>query len=146
MDMGLHFLAQSDCILKGYADAGYLSDPADAKSQIGYIFLIGSTAMSWKSTKQTLTTTSSNHSKIIALYEASRECIWLRNVISHVLEHTGTPKLTFPTIIFEDNRPYVEQIAAGFIKGDKTKHIAPKFFFTHERLEDTITVTWIPSQ
>ena len=28
-----------------------------------------------KSTKQTLTATSTNHSKIIALYEASRECV-----------------------------------------------------------------------
>ena len=77
-DMGLFFPSDTNQTLTGYADAGYLSDPDDAKSQTGYVFLYGGTMISWKSTKQTLTTTSSNHADIIALYEASRECIWLR--------------------------------------------------------------------
>lgn len=144
-DLGLYFPATNDGQLTGYADAGYLSDPADAKSQSGYIFMIGPTAFSWKSSKQSLTSTSSNHSELIAMYEASRECIWLRSVISHIFEHTGQPKLTSPTPIFEDNKACIDQLAAGFIKGNRTKHIAPKFFFMHEQLNETITVQWIPS-
>lgn len=77
-DLGLFFPTNTDHILTGYADAGYLFDPHDGKSQTGYIFLAGSTTISWRSSKQTLTTTSSNHFEIIALYEASRECLWLR--------------------------------------------------------------------
>ena len=42
-----------------------------AKSQTGYVFTYAGTAISWKSIKQTLT--SSNHVELIALYEASRE-------------------------------------------------------------------------
>jgi hypothetical protein len=38
------------------------------------VFLHGGTTISWKSCKQTLVATSINHSEIIALYEASREC------------------------------------------------------------------------
>jgi hypothetical protein len=146
LDHGLLFRSNTGVALTGYADTGYLFDPADAKSQTGYIFLIGYTAISWKSTKQTLTTTSSNHSEIIALYEATHECIWLRNVIEQILKHTGMPKLSTPTTIFEDNRPCVEQITIDFIKGDKTKHIAPKFFFSHEHQGKHINVQWIPSQ
>jgi hypothetical protein len=131
-DLGLYYPTKSDLILTGYSDAGYLSDPSDAKSQTGYIFLIGNTALSWKSTKQTLTTTSSNHSEIITLYETSRECIWLRNIINHILSTKGMSKLKLPTVIYEDNRPCVEQISTGYIKGDKTKHIASKFFFAKE--------------
>lgn len=107
--------------------------------------MLGPTAISWRSTKQTLTTTSSNHSEIIALYEASHECIWLRNVINYIQETTSMPKLSSPTVIYGDNRPCIEQISAGYIKGDRTKHIAPKFFFTHELQGETIDVQWIPS-
>jgi hypothetical protein len=62
----------------GYTDAGYLSDPHNGKSQTGFVFLHGGTSISWKSSKQTLTETSTNHS------EASRECVWLRRMISHI--------------------------------------------------------------
>jgi hypothetical protein len=60
--------------LIGYADARYLSDPHNDKSQTDFIFLHGGTVISWKSCKQTLIGTSTNHSKIIALYEAAHEC------------------------------------------------------------------------
>ena len=35
-------------------------------------------------------------------------------------------------MLHEDNVGYIAQIKGGFIKGDKTKHISPKFFYTHE--------------
>jgi hypothetical protein len=44
---------------------------ADHKQDLG--FLHGGTAISQKSAKQTLIVTSTNHSEIITLYEASRE-------------------------------------------------------------------------
>jgi hypothetical protein len=44
-------------------------------SQTSYLFIYESTAISWRSVKQTLVATSSNHSEIIAIDEASRECI-----------------------------------------------------------------------
>src|SRR5215813_14178406 len=37
-----------------------------------------------------------------------------------------------PTILFEDNAACIAQLKEGFIKGDRTKHISPKFFFTHD--------------
>ncbi|KAK8505395.1 hypothetical protein V6N12_067362 [Hibiscus sabdariffa] len=57
---------------------GYLSDPHNARSQTGYVFTYGDTAISWHSMKQTITATSSNHAEILAIHEASRECVWLR--------------------------------------------------------------------
>ena len=36
------------------------------------------------------------------------------------------------TVLFEDNATYIAQIRGGYIKGDRTKHISPKFFYTHE--------------
>jgi hypothetical protein len=37
-----------------------------------------------------------------------------------------------PTILFEDNDVCNIQFRKGYIKGDKTKHISPKFFYTHQ--------------
>jgi len=83
-DLGLFFQRNADSNMIGYTDAGYLSDPHNARSQTGYVFLHCGATISWKSSKQTLVATSTNHSEIIALYEASRECVWLRRMINHI--------------------------------------------------------------
>ena len=121
-------------VLVGYADAGYLSDPHKGRSQTGYVFTIGNTAISWRSTKQTLVATSSNHAEIIALHESVRECIWLRSIISHIRGTSGLRSTTDePTCIYEDNAACIEQMKQGFIKGDNTKHISPKFFYNQQQ-------------
>jgi hypothetical protein len=74
IDLRLYFQKNQDSKLIGYVDVGYLSDLHNARSQTGYVFLHGGTTIFCKSCKQTLVATSMNHSKIIALYETSREC------------------------------------------------------------------------
>ncbi|XP_070045869.1 secreted RxLR effector protein 161-like [Nicotiana tomentosiformis] len=78
LDMGLFYANKGSPDLVGYADAGYLSDPHKARSQTEYVFQCGGTIISWRSTKQSIIATSSNHTEIIVIHEASRECIWLR--------------------------------------------------------------------
>ena len=51
VDMGLFYSDDWSPDLVGYANAGYLSDPHKARSQTGYVFTCGSTAISWRSTK-----------------------------------------------------------------------------------------------
>ena len=132
IDMGLFYSNESKQQLLGYADAGYLSDPHKAKSQTGYVFTYNGTAISWRSVKQTMVATSSNHSEILAIHEASRECIWLRSIIQHIKESCGLPYIKDSTTLFEDNAACIVQLKGGYIKGDRTKHISPKFFYTHE--------------
>ncbi|KAJ9551943.1 hypothetical protein OSB04_015988 [Centaurea solstitialis] len=132
-DLGLYFSNPSKGSLYGFADAGYLSDPHTGRSQTGYVFTMGGTAILWRSTKQTMTATSSNHAEILAIHEASRECVWLRNVIQHIHGSCGiiTDK-ELPTVLYEDNAACIAQLKERYIKGDRTKHILPKFFFTHD--------------
>ena len=131
--MGLYYSLSSKSGLVGYADAGFLSDPHNGRSQTGYVFLYGGTAISWRSTKQTITTTSSNHAEILAIHEASRECVWLRSIINHIHKTCGLSyQREVPTILYEDNTACIAQLKAEYIKGDRTKHISPKFFFTHD--------------
>jgi len=109
-DLGLFYSRNQDPILLGYTDAGYLSDPHNGRSQIGFVFLQGGTTISWKSSKQTLVSTSTNHSEIIALYEASHEYVWLRRMINHIIQSCGIGALEIPTIIFEDNSTCVTKM------------------------------------
>ncbi|XP_059315934.1 secreted RxLR effector protein 161-like [Lycium ferocissimum] len=113
--------------LKGTSDMGLFY------TNKGYLFTCGGTAISWRSTKQSIVATSSNHAEIIAIHEASRECVWLRSVIHFIRERCGLKCDTkLPTVLYEDNAACIAQLKGGFIKGDRTKHISPKLFFTHD--------------
>ncbi|CAN4120828.1 unnamed protein product [Withania somnifera] len=51
-----------------------------------------------------------------------------------------------PTVLYEDDVACVAQPKGGFIKGDRTKHISPKLFFTHDlRKKGDINVQQIRS-
>ena len=80
-----------------------------------------------------MVTISSNHSEILAIHEASCEYIWLRSMIQHIRKACGLSSINGDlTMLFEDNVACIAQIKEGHIKGDRTKHISPKFFYTHE--------------
>ncbi|KAG7568080.1 GAG-pre-integrase domain [Arabidopsis thaliana x Arabidopsis arenosa] len=145
-DLGLFYTNHNKDGLVGFADAGYLSDPHTAKSQTGYVFTHGGTAISWRSMKQTITTTSSNHAELLAIHEASRECVWLRSMTQHIRSDCGMDEDKEPTILYEDNAACIAQLKEGYIKGDRTKHILPKFFSTSDWQKDgTISVQQVRS-
>ena len=126
--LGLIYSNESKQQLFGYADVEYLLDPHKARSQTRYVFNCNGTVISGRSFKLTMVATSSNHLEIIAIHKSSRECIWLRSMIQHIHESCGLPSIKDnPTTLFEDNVACIAQI-----KGDITKHISPKLFYTHE--------------
>ena len=111
IDLGLFYTNKGCVDLVGYADVGYLSDPHKARSQMGYLFTYGGTAISWRSTKQSIVATSSNHAEIIAIHEASRECVWLRSMIQFIKERCGLKyDVKVPTVMFEDNVVCIAQL------------------------------------
>ncbi|GKA06633.1 hypothetical protein Tco_0685857 [Tanacetum coccineum] len=55
-----------------YTDAGYLTDADDLKSQTGYVFILNGGVVDWKSTKQSIFTTSSAEAEYIATLDASK--------------------------------------------------------------------------
>ena len=57
-------------------------------------------------------------------------------MIQHIRESCGLSSIKGdPTILFEDNTACIAQITGGYIKGDRTKHISPKFFYTHGEID-----------
>ena len=132
-DIGLFYSKVPKPELLDYTEAGYLSDPHKARSQSGYAFNCGDTDVSWRSVKQTMVATSSNHSELLAIHEVSRECMWLRSMIQHIRDSSGLSPISNTTSsLYEDNVACIAQLKGGYIKGDRTKHISPKFVHTHE--------------
>ncbi|GJT35340.1 hypothetical protein Tco_0925759 [Tanacetum coccineum] len=77
--------------------------------------------------------TSWNHAKILAIHEASQECVWSRSVIHHIRESCGISSgQEALTVVHEDNTARIAQLKDEYIKGERTKHILLKFFFTHD--------------
>ncbi|KAL3498698.1 hypothetical protein ACH5RR_041430 [Cinchona calisaya] len=56
---GLHFSCHSILDLHAYSDADWSGDPTDRHSIIGFCFFLGTSLISWKSKKQTITSRSS---------------------------------------------------------------------------------------
>ncbi|XP_048622879.1 uncharacterized protein LOC125591972 [Brassica napus] len=60
-------------------------------------------------------------------------CVWLQSMTNHIRVDCGmTGGADAPTVMYEENAACIDQLKDGYIKGDRTKHILPKFFFTHD--------------
>jgi hypothetical protein len=145
-DLGLHYQKHTLSDIIGYADSGFKIDPLSGKSQTSYIFIKNGPPISWRSTKQTVTTTSINHAELLAFHEASREAVWLRTMQQAILQMSGLPPKDNATTIFEDNAACIEQVSSGFIKAERVKHISPHLFgYTQDLIEtNQIQVKKIP--
>ncbi|GJY16733.1 hypothetical protein Tco_0387155, partial [Tanacetum coccineum] len=71
----------SNPVLEGYTDARWISNIEDNSSTSGWVFLLGSDAISWASKKQTCISGSTMESKFVALAVASEEAEWLKNLL-----------------------------------------------------------------
>ena len=65
----------------GFSYSNYAGCVDDKKSTFGYIFMMAEGVVSWKSFKQTLTTSSTMKAEYVACYEATCHAIRLQNFI-----------------------------------------------------------------
>ena len=64
--------------IEGYLDLYFAGDVDDRKSTLGYVFTLAEGAISWKSSKQTVTASSTMYAKFVACYEAMGQVNWLK--------------------------------------------------------------------
>ncbi|GJW05993.1 retrotransposon protein, putative, ty1-copia subclass [Tanacetum coccineum] len=114
-----------------YTDAGYLTDADDLKSQTGYVFVLNGGAVDWKSTKQSIFTTSSVEAEYIAVYDASKEAVWVRKFIFGL---RVVPTIEEPINMYCDNTGAIT-IAneSGITKG--ARHFHAKVHYLREVIE-----------
>eukprot|EP00253_Pinus_taeda_P018650 PITA_18650 len=92
-DYGLLYTRSSDPTLSGYTDSDWAGSVDDRKSTIGYVFSLGSGAVTWASKKQQAVALSLTEAEYRGAVKASCEAVWLRRMLAnmHVSQAGPTP-------------------------------------------------------
>lgn len=113
-----------------FVDADFASSDTDNRfSTSGYIILFNGGAVSWKSQKQRRVAGSPTEAEYIALYEASKEVIWLKNILNELGFDTPNPAL-----IFEDNTSTI-RAAYNPVEHSKLKHLDISYHAVRQFIE-----------
>ncbi|CAI7736574.1 unnamed protein product [Closterium sp. NIES-53] len=116
--------------LVGYVDADHAGDSDNRRSRTGYIYRLEPIGpISWQSSKQELIALSSAEAEYIALCSATKEGLYLRELLEEA-KLAELPNFT----LFCDNQSAI-RIAnkSGF--ANRTKHIALRYFFVKDEIE-----------
>ena len=76
-------------ILQGYSDSDYAACPDSRRSRTGYVFMLGNSVISWKSSKQKRISTSTCEAEYYALSEAGKEGIHLNALLTEIEKNVG---------------------------------------------------------
>ena len=98
-DYMLVYLADSLVILR-YTDSDFQSKNDSRKSTSGYVFILGSGAISWRSIMQSYIADSTMEDEYVAASEAAKEPIGLRNFL---LDLGGVPLMQLLITLYCDN-------------------------------------------
>lgn len=124
--------AQDALTLKGYADADWAEDQDSRQSTSGYVYLLGSSPISWRSKLQKLVSLSSCEAEVYSLTDASKECIWLRRLLSEfgIAQNDAT-------WINEDNMSAIHLMSSdGFHQ--RTKHLDTRFKMVKQLIKNSV--------
>ncbi|XP_068639523.1 secreted RxLR effector protein 161-like [Aristolochia californica] len=107
----------------GYSDSDFAGCIDSSKSTSEYIFLMANGAILWRSSKQTLTTTSTMEAELVSYFEATSHGVWLKSFISGL---RIMDSISRPLRIYCDNSVIVF-IAKNNNSESRSKHIDIKY-------------------
>jgi hypothetical protein len=137
--VGITLGGSEDITLTGYCDADWAGDVDSRKSTTGFVFLLGSGPVSWKSKLQPTTALSTMEADYMALSSATQEALWLRQLLHALGYEEG------PTTIYEDNQGCIKFVQSTKFS-PRAKHIDVRHFFVHDHVESKdIALSYVPS-
>ncbi|GKA13746.1 retrovirus-related pol polyprotein from transposon TNT 1-94 [Tanacetum coccineum] len=95
------------------------------KSTTGYVFTVGGTAVSWMSRIQKCVAMSTTEAEYMAIAEAGKELVWLKNFLKE-LDRAQTE-----CVLFCDN-PSAIYLAKNLVFHGRTKHIKIRYHYIRE--------------
>ena len=118
--------------LIGYTDSDWAGDTATRRSTSGYVFNIGSAAISWSSKRQATVALSTCEAEYIGQTQATKEAIWLRSLLTSLRPDCNTLETV---IIYGDNQGAIALSKDPRSHG-RTKHIDIANHFCREKVAD----------
>ena len=122
---------KNDMKLQGFVDADWANNLEDRKSYTGYIFKLCDSVISWASVKQRTIALSSTEAEYMAISEASKEAIYLRNLLNDL-----TGKFLCVTL-FNDNQSALS-MSNNPVHHNRTKHIDVRHHFIREAVNNNL--------
>ena len=126
----LHF-GGSEIKLHGYVDSDLAGDLDRSRSTTGYVFTLGSAAVSWKSQLQDVVALSTTEAEYVAATEASKEMIWLQELMEELGKKQESSRL------YSDSKSAIH-LAKNSAFHPKTKHIRIRYHFIRWLLEEKV--------
>jgi len=115
--------------LIGYMDFDYAANLERRRSLTGYVFTVGSCAMSWRATLQSVVALSTTEAEYMAICEACKELIRLKGLYA---EHCGDESC----ISFHCDSQNAIYLTKDQMFHERTKHIDIKYNFVRDVIED----------
>lgn len=122
---------ENGCCLEGYSDSDWGSNKLDRKSYTGFVFKLAGGAISWKSFKQKSTALSTTEAEYMAMSEAAKEAIYLKNLYEELNEELDA------LILYVDNQS-AQKLAANPILHSRSKHIDVRYHFVRETVANNV--------
>ena len=125
--------------LKGYTDSDWAGDTDTRRSTSGYVFNIGSGALSWSSKRQATVALSSCEAEFFGQTQAAKEAIWLRNLLSELKPTDNVPKTV---VLYGDNQGAIA-LSKDPVFHPRTKHVAIQLKWQREKVaEGDVDIKW----
>lgn len=83
--------------LEGFVDADWASDTADRRSYTGFCYKLSGSVISYECKKQQTVALSSTEAEYMAVSEATKEAIYLKNLLSEIIG------CEYTIILYNDN-------------------------------------------
>ncbi|GKV22816.1 hypothetical protein SLEP1_g32638 [Rubroshorea leprosula] len=129
-DFGLFYKKGDQTDLAGFTDSDYAGDLDDRKSTSGFVFMLGSGAISWSSKKQPTVTLSTTEAEYVAATSCASQAIWLRRIMEELElnQHEATSS-------YCDNSSAIKLSKNPVLHG-RSKHIHVRYHFLRNLVED----------
>jgi hypothetical protein len=118
--------------LKGWTDSDYAGDVDDRKSTSGYVFKLGSGAISWSSKKQPIVTLSTTEAEFVAAASCACQGVWLRRILQQLGQDQHKA-----TLIFCDNSSSIKLSKNPILHG-RCKHIDVRYHFLRDLTKEGV--------
>jgi len=112
-------------ILTGFVDSDYAGDLDKRRSLSGYVFCIGSCAVSWKATLQPVVALSTTEAEYMAITEAIKEALWLKGLFGELCLYQEI------TIVHCDSQSAIH-LTKDQMYHERTKYIDVKYHFIRD--------------
>ena len=138
LDYALLYESGTELQLYGYTDADWAGSVCDRRSTSGFMFSLGSAAITWSSKKQPTVALSSTEAEYRGAAVAACEVAWLQMLLGDL----GI-QVQVPVVIHCDNLSSI-QLARNPVFHARTKHIEVHYHFVRERvLAGDIDLTYV---